>query len=139
MTSSRRDFLRNLGISSIAAASPSAADFLTEHRATDQPGPIYLDRNENPYGPSAKVREAIRDASLNVNEYPRKQATQLVERIAQFHKVDPARIILGAGSAEIIRMACNAFLGKSTRLIQPSPTFPEVESYARMAGAQISS
>ena len=139
MTSSRRDFLRNLGISGFAAASPSAAGILHADRAVDRTEPIYLDRNENPYGPSAKVREAIREASLNASEYPRRQAKQLIERIAQLHKIHPSQVILAAGSTEILRAACNAFLGKGKRLIQPAPTFPDAESYARMTGAEIAS
>lgn len=140
MTTSRRDFLRNLSLAGITAGSISASGAagavdLAPTSATDT---IYLDRNENPYGPSPKVLEAVTAGARNINQYPREQATaQLVERIAQVHHVDPAQIILGAGSSEILRAACAAFLGRGKRLIQPTPTYPDVEAYAAATGAEI--
>jgi histidinol-phosphate aminotransferase len=142
MSFSRRDFLRNLsiaGLAGVAGGSPrrTAAFCSPESGVVLPSGFITLDRNENAYGPSAKVIEAIRAASEKVNDYPREQAAQLVDRIAEHYKVEPAQIILGAGSTEILRVACQAFLGKGKQLIQPVPTYPEVEAYARPTGATI--
>jgi histidinol-phosphate aminotransferase len=140
MTTSRRDFLRNLSLAGIAVGSSSASGAagtvdLGSAASTDT---IYLDRNENPYGPSPKVLEAIAGAAQKINEYPREQAAaQLVERIAQVHHLDPAQIILGDGSSEILRAACAAFLGKGKRLIQPAPTYADFEAYAAATGAEV--
>jgi histidinol-phosphate aminotransferase len=140
MTTSRRNFLRNLSLAGIAAGSTSVgspASALDSARASSS-DIIYLDRNENPFGPSPKVLEAIAAAAQNSNEYPREQAAaQLVERIAQLHHLDPAQIILGAGSSEILRAACTAFLGKGKRLIQPTPTYADFEGYAAATGAEV--
>jgi len=142
MSSSRRDFLRNLSIAGLTGVAVSAPREdggapQTEIQSGSASSLIALDQNENPYGPSAKVMETIRAASQNVNEYPRGHAGQLNDRIAKLHKVDPTQIVLGAGSTEILRVACQAFLGKGKQLVQPTPTYSRMESYARASGAAV--
>src|ERR1700760_84464 len=133
MPTSRRNFLRNLSVAGLAASSSGrigAAGQVSPAPSTSG-DTIYLDRNENPYGPSAKVLEAINRAAQNSNNYPREQSvSELIERIAKLHRLDAPQIILGAGSSEILRAACAAFLGKGKKLIQPSPTYPDIEAYA---------
>jgi len=94
--------------------------------------------NENAYGPSAKVLEAIRRSGTGVNRYPRLRYGALVERIAAEHRVTTDRVMLGAGSTEILRVAALAFLGKSKQLIHASPTFEAMEHYATSVGSQTS-
>jgi histidinol-phosphate aminotransferase len=137
MSSSRRHFLRNMSMASIAAAASkaSASDFAAQRNRGNSV--ISLDKNENPYGPSAKVLEAIRSAPEESAHYPGRVAAGLVDRIAQLHNVNAGCVILGAGSTELLRVACAAFLGGGNQLIQPAVTYPEVESYARSVDAQV--
>ena len=101
-------------------------------------GAIRLDRNENPYGPSPKVTEAMKDAVGAANRYPREEGGhRLAELIAAFHKVTPEQVILGCGSTEILRMAVCAFLGQSGQLLQALPTFTAIEHYARANGVEV--
>ena len=70
MTSSRRTFLRSLGVGAAAGAAVRwplgeipAAYASEAPRAMRPGGLILLDSNENAYGPSPKVAEAIRSAT----------------------------------------------------------------------------
>jgi histidinol-phosphate aminotransferase len=137
MSFSRRNFLRNLSAASLATAASRVSPIRADARGAPATSFISLDKNENPYGPSAKVLEAIRRASAESGSYPRHAVAELVDRIAQLHKVDANRVILGAGSTEILRVACAAFLSGGNQLVQPAVTYPDVESYARSAGAQV--
>jgi histidinol-phosphate aminotransferase len=135
MSSSRRDFLTILAIGAAAGMSAESTPLAS---AEQSGGPIRLDSNENAYGPSEKVVEAIRLAAADANRYPSAvRAYELAERIAYSHKVSPDQVVLGAGSTEILRMASCAFLGAGKQLVQASPTFPAPEFYARAAGAEV--
>ena len=96
-----------------------------------------LNTNENAYGPSAKVVEAVQSAIGNSNRYPRMQYGSLVESIANPNHVKPDQVLLGCGSAEVFRMAAAAFLGRGKKLIQALPTYEAMEHYARAASAEV--
>jgi histidinol-phosphate aminotransferase len=135
MSSSRRDFLKILGVGAAARMSAGSTPLASAERSG---GPIRLDNNENAYGPSEKVVEAIRLAVADANHYPSGAlAYELGELIAKSHNVSPDQVVLGAGSTEILRMASCAFLGAGKQLVQASPTFPAIELYARAAGAEV--
>ena len=140
MTASRREFLRfSAGVASTAL--PWSANVLTLEKGpapavNGQTQPILLYSNENPYGPSAKVMEAIRSAASASNRYPRLRYRDLTEQIAAFHKVSADRILLGCGSTEILRMAACAFLGRGQQLIHASPTFEAIARYARAVDSE---
>jgi histidinol-phosphate aminotransferase len=139
MSSSRRDFLKILGAGAAAGMSAESVPRASaEGLAEGGDGPIRLDNNESAYGPSEKVVEAIRLAAAESNRYPSgARAYELTERIAKSHKVSPDQIVLGAGSTEILRMASCVFLGAGKQLVQPLPTFPDLEFYARAVGAEV--
>ena len=143
MVTSRRGFLRSvgagaavkmaaqrrlMGLSRVATFEPT--------RFTQDEGLVRLDRNENAYGPSRKVLEAIQSSSGAVNRYPLLD-NSLTKRIADQHSVKPERILLGCGSTDILRMAAFAFLGNGKQLIQASPTFEAMESYAHAASSEV--
>ncbi len=67
---------------------------------------ILLNSNENAYGPSPLARKAILDSYLNSNRYPDELLPQVRKRIAQHWSVNEENILLGAGSSDIIGLAC---------------------------------
>ena len=74
-------------------------------------GLIKLNTNENPYGPSAKVLRAIRDAvDARLRLYPNPTSQPLREALAKFHRCRPENIIVGNGSDELLAMAVRAFV-----------------------------
>lgn len=148
MTTSRRGFLRSVGAglaTGVAMPWPMTRPMLGVPRAAilepprlDQDdGFIHLNGNENAYGPSPKVADAIKSALGSVNRYPIKQYDSLTERIASLHNVQPEQVVLGCGSTEMLRVAACAFLGSGKQLIHASPTFESVEHYARAVEADV--
>lgn len=144
MLTSRRGFLRSLGAGAAAGAAAQRPLTGISRTATFEPakfkqedGLVRLDNNENAYGPSKKVADSIRSSIGGVNRYPLMESNPLAERIADAHSVKPEQIILGCGSTEILRLAAFAFLGSGKQLIQASPTFEAIESYARAASSYV--
>ena len=140
MALSRRTFLRSLGAGATAGALPFSLPGFSSGSSfpvSQSLGTIRLDRNENPFGPSQKVAETLRSASSTVNRYPASECEKLSEQIAAFHRVNPAQVLLGCGSTDILRMAALAFLGPGKQLVQASPTFEAMEHYAQPTGAEV--
>ena len=144
MVKSRRDFLRSLGIGAAAGAAVhwplgdiSAASALKPSRTRQSDGFIRLDSNENAYGPSPKVADAIRFATGTVNRYPFRKYDEVAERIARFHHVKPEQVLFGCGSTELLRAAACAFLGSGRQLIHAWPSFEAIKDYAKSAGSEV--
>jgi histidinol-phosphate aminotransferase len=145
MIKSRRDFLHWTAITAraaavqwpVAGASRAGGFELFLPRRHD--GLIRLDSNENAYGPSGKVTDAIKSAIGSVNRYPRREYAALAERIASLSHVRPEQMLFGCGSTEILRVAAFTFLGHGRQLVQASPTFEAIERYARAAGSEVTS
>jgi len=96
MLISRRNVLRHIVTGAVTAALPSLVE-----GAGKTGGPIRLSRNENAYGPSAKVKAAMQEAALNVaNRYPDVEAEALRLKIAAHHGVAPDQVVLGAVPAK---------------------------------------
>lgn len=74
-------------------------------------GLIKLNTNENPYPPSPRVRKAIRAAvDDRLRLYPNPSAQEVRERLARLHGCDPAQVIVGNGSDELLALAVRAFV-----------------------------
>ena len=100
-------------------------------------GPIRLSRNENAYGPSARITSAMQEAAVNTaNRYPDTEAEALRIKIAAFHHVAPEQVVLGCGSREIMRTAVDAFAGRGKKLVLAQPTFDLMARFAENAGVE---
>ncbi len=121
MITSRRSFLRSLGAGTAAGIAVhwplsgiSRAATFEPSRPRQDDGLIRLHSNENAYGPSAKVAEAIKASIGSANRYSRMQYDWLVEKIAGVNKVKPEQVLLGCGPTEILRVAAFVFLGRGS-------------------------
>ena len=74
-------------------------------------GIIKLASNENPFGPSPLAQAAMQKAIAGVNLYPDGNAFYLKQKLATKLGVEPANLILGNGSNEIIEFVGHALLG----------------------------
>ena len=79
--------------------------------------PIKLSSNETPLGPSPAAIAAYKAAGLNMERYPDGQATVLRQAIGKRYGLDPARIVCGAGSDELLTMLAHAYLGPGDEAI----------------------
>src|SRR5215468_3821994 len=72
--------------------------------------PIKLSSNETPLGPSPKAVAAYRAAAEHLQDYPDGSARALREAIGSTFGLDPARIVCGAGSDDLINLLADAYL-----------------------------
>ena len=136
MTMSRGAFGRLLGTAGAAAALPlpALADATRPAVAT---GPVRLNYNENPFGPSPAALEAAKAAFGLAGRYPDDLADQLIADIAKHHGITPKQVVLGAGSGEILKWAAVTFTGPGRPLVQADPTFEALGNYTRTAGGEV--
>ena len=71
---------------------------------------VKLASNENPRGPSPKVRDAIASAAAGVTRYPDGNGFALKSALAERYGVSLDQIVLGNGSNDILELATQAFL-----------------------------
>ena len=69
-----------------------------------------LSSNESPMGPSAAAIAAFSESNKSLDTYPEGSARILREAIGETFGLDPARIVCGSGSDEILTMLANAYL-----------------------------
>jgi histidinol-phosphate aminotransferase len=85
-------------------------------------GLIKLNTNENPYPPSRKVLQEIRNAvDGRLRLYPNPTAQVLREKLAKLHRCKPENIIVGNGSDELLALATRAFVEPSLKSKVQSP------------------
>ena len=85
---------------------------------------IKLNTNENPYGPSPKVLEAIRnctDESLKL--YPDPTCDMLLSAAAEYYRVKKEQVFAGNGSDEILAFAFMAFFDPDRTILFPDITY----------------
>lgn len=70
-----------------------------------------LSSNETPFGPSPKAVEAYEKAGAKLAIYPEGSARDLREAIGRAYDLDPARIVCGSGSDEILNLLAHAYIG----------------------------
>jgi histidinol-phosphate aminotransferase len=83
---------------------------------------VKLDGNENPYGPSPKVYQALAEYRL-YHIYPDPNHTLLREAIEGYIGVERERILCGAGSDELLDLIMRLFLQPGDGIISCPPTF----------------
>lgn len=92
---------------------------------------IKLASNENPIGPSPKAVSAIKKIAGDINRYPDGNGFYLKKRLARYLGVEPAGIILGNGSDELIDIIIKAFVEEDENILTADTTFVEYEIVAR--------
>lgn len=96
---------------------------------------VKLSSNENPSGPPEGAREALRKTAHLLHRYPVGDHADLRAAIGEAHGLDPARIVCGAGSDELISMLCTAYTGPGTEVIHTQHGFAMYRISALAAGA----
>ena len=96
---------------------------------------IKLASNENPLGPSPKAIAAMRAKAAQVHLYPDGNAFYLRQRVAEKLGVDPANLVFGNGSNEIIEFVSRALLGPNTNIVVSQYCFAIYPIAAHLAGA----
>jgi threonine-phosphate decarboxylase len=91
--------------------------------------------NQSPLGAAPGVAAAV--AGAVVDAYPDPHATELTARLAERHGVDPAQVVCGNGSTELIRLVAQLALAPGDVAVSLAPSFGECEVATRLAGARL--
>jgi histidinol-phosphate aminotransferase len=100
-----------------------------QRTADEYDGFAKLANNENPYGPSDAVLNAMTKAFKYANRYGYPDGG-IVEEIAKHHGVKPENVMLGAGSGEILDVTCNALLRDDKKVVGSDPSYNILYSHA---------
>jgi histidinol-phosphate aminotransferase len=91
---------------------------------------VRLGSNENPYGPSPKVRQAIAGAMNAFNRYSHDAVADFKKILAEKEGVSPDHILVVNGSAETLCLACMATGLEGGAVLSAFPTFRSLMEYA---------
>lgn len=140
----RRQWLKTAGLTGafsmlggIGALAENKSDSYILQTARRLETPVRLSSNENPYGPSKKVREAMIEAFDLACRYPFYYSNELREMIAQKEGVAPEQIVLTAGSTEGLKVTGLTYGRDGGEVICADPTYQSLMSYAEQFGGYI--
>jgi histidinol-phosphate aminotransferase len=97
---------------------------------------IKLNTNENPYPPSPKVIEAIREAISKLERYPDPIGTSFRIAAADVLNVDPEMILCGNGSDDCLTILTRAFVGAGQKVRLPYPSYILYRTLAELQQAR---
>ena len=108
----------------------------------EQPGVgdrvVKLNTNENPFPPSPKVMQAIREIEAEaLRRYPNPTADAFRAAAAKLWGITPDQIIAGNGSDDILTIATRTFVGPGETLAYPEPTYSLYPVLAKLEDAKV--
>ena len=113
-----------------------AVDKLTPYTPGEQPqidNLIKLNTNENPYGPSPKVVEAIARANGDdLRKYPDPLSTDLKKSIAAYYDLPLDHVFVGNSSDEVLGHTFRALLKQDKPLLYPDITYSFYPVYCHL-------
>jgi len=131
----RKDYSKNL-MPFLADLEPDEAgpDLMDVSRRYEIPQEriAVLSLNENPYGPSPSVWEALKD--VPPNRYP--DSRPFLEALSNYTGYPKENIVAGAGMDEVIITLVRLFLGPGDKALIPVPTYNLYGLAAGLCGAR---
>ncbi|NOK86329.1 MAG: histidinol-phosphate aminotransferase family protein [Chloroflexi bacterium AL-W] len=91
--------------------------------------------NINPFGPPESVRTAV--ANVDLASYPDRSCYQIRLALAEHHCCDPAHLLVGNGSNELIHLIARALINPGNTALVVEPTFGEYAHATRLAGGMV--
>lgn len=98
---------------------------------------VKLASNENPYGCSPKVIEAVGGIVKNMALYPDDSMLKLKQALSKRFEVNEQNIIIGSGSDQVIEFLIHAKANQNSTILMNSITFAMYEIYAKHIGAKV--
>ena len=96
-----------------------------------------LGSNENPYGPSPRVLKAIAAAATDSGLYPDPACDALRDPLATALAVDPACLLFGNGSEDLLGIATHTFVNAGDEVVTMIPSFGLHILYPQSVGAKV--
>jgi histidinol-phosphate aminotransferase len=96
-----------------------------------------LGSNENPHGPSPRVREALAATFDELHRYPDPRGGDLKRALSALHGVPEAQLLLGNGSHELLMQFGQAFAGPGAGVLMSRFGFAVYAIAAMASGAPL--
>jgi histidinol-phosphate aminotransferase len=99
---------------------------------------IKLNTNENPFPPSPRVFEAIRQTLTGdrLRKYPDPSGATFRQTAGRILGIDPDSILIGNGSDDLLTIATRAFVPEAGLVASPTPSYVLYKSLAEIQGAR---
>ena len=97
---------------------------------------IKLASNENPFGPSPLAVAAMKAASETVHLYPDNDSTELKQKLARLHGLDPEQVMVTSGSTSLLDIMARTLLGPGLNAITSERSFIVYPIVTAAAGAE---
>jgi histidinol-phosphate aminotransferase len=98
---------------------------------------VKLSSNEGAFGPPPAAIAAIAEAGKKMHRYPDGGMAELRHAIGKAYALNPAQIVCGNGSDEILQLLIQAYGGPGTELIMSAHGFSIYEIAGKTAGCSI--
>lgn len=92
-----------------------------------------LSANENPFGPSAKAKQAIQDAINDSFRYAFGSSRDLITKITTFEGLQPLQVMLAAGSSPLLAAAATYYSKDGGSIITADPSYDDLTRRASMS------
>lgn len=94
---------------------------------------IKLNTNENPYGPSEKVKEVLKEIDIDkLRLYPNSDAIELKQALANYYQLDEDQVFLGNGSDEVLALTFLTFFNGKDPILFPDITYSFYPVYCNL-------
>ena len=99
---------------------------------------VKLNTNENPYPPSPRVFEALREALTGdrLRRYPDPTGAHFRRTAGRVLGVDPEGVLIGNGSDDILTIVTRAFVPEGGLVVSPTPSYLLYRTLADLQGAR---
>jgi histidinol-phosphate aminotransferase len=104
----------------------------------NDPDIVKLNTNENPYPPSPRVFEAVREALTGdrLRKYPQPHGDTFRRAAGRVLGLDPDSILIGNGSDDILTIVTRTFVPEGGLIALPTPSYVLYKSLAEIQGAK---
>lgn len=98
---------------------------------------IKMASNENPYGPSPRAVQAMQAALAECNFYPDNDASELCQRLAERHKMQPEQVVPAAGSTALLGIITRTLLSPGLNAVTSERSFIIYPIATKAAGGRL--
>ena len=132
--------MSNHRLTNIVKSLPASIPFVApeEHeRIVGQKFSARLGANENCYGPSPKVREAIKNLSVDIWKYPDPTAHDLKKVLANFYNIPDTNIVIGEGIDALLGYLVRLFVQVGDNVVTSNGSYPTFNYHVEGFGGQL--
>lgn len=131
-----KDRIRDAVTRLVAYAPPAAPELVAARAGLPPERIVKLDLNENPYGASLRVQEALA-AFEHFHVYPDPEHHAVRRRLADYTGMPAERILVGAGADELIDLLMLLTLDPGDEVVTTPPTFGVYAARAALHGGRV--